>query len=70
MSLLGGSARMNNARKDLVVAWEQTRQRWNDPNSRRLEKQYLQPWDRDARQAARAMTELSVLVQKLRRDCE
>lgn len=69
MSLLGGTARMNHARKQLAVCWEQTARRWNDPNRERLEKEFLQMWDKDARRAARAMTEFSVLVARMRRDC-
>ena len=60
---------MNHARKQLSVCWDQTARRWNDPNRRRLEKEYVHLWDKDARRAARAMTELSVIVAKMRQDC-
>ena len=69
MSLSSGRNMLNGALKDLLVHWDETRRRWNDPMSQALEKLFLQPLEPQVRNAAGAMEEMSQLIAQIRKDC-
>ena len=65
-----GRAKLNEARKDLFVRWNQTKAHWDDPVSREFERTYLDPLEARLRSALGAMNHMAQVMQRLEQDCE
>ena len=65
-----GRAKLNEARKDLFVRWNQTKAHWDDPVSREFERAYLDPLEARLRSALGAMNHMAQVMQRLEQDCE
>jgi hypothetical protein len=70
MSISAGLGTLKQARKSLVLQWETTRSAWTDENSRQFEESVMTPLLARMRQVEQALTQLDVVLQKVRRDCE
>jgi hypothetical protein len=67
--LSGGSAQLNDSLDSLRTAWAETATRWDDPTSRRLYKERLEPLEPISRKALSAIQRLTEVLAKAERDC-
>ncbi len=56
--------------KDLWVRWQETKQYWDDAQSREFESKYMQELVSSVDRAMVVIEELDKAVSKIRRDCE
>ena len=56
--------------KELRVAWEQTRQYWNDAKSREFEKRFLEELMAGVNVAVTNIDALERVISQVRSDCE
>ena len=68
--LSSGSARLRDATDALVAAWQETRQSWNDANSRSLEEDHLRPLGDEVQSAVAAIQHLAEVLARAQRECE
>jgi len=61
---------VNDATRELMVAWERVRERWRDAKAGEFSKAYLSGLGEDASRALRVMDELERLIAKIHADCE
>jgi len=66
----GCASNLHEAVKNLLVAWEQTRNSWRDVKSQQFEQRFLETLPNDAARAVSVMGEIELLIKKVRRDCE
>ena len=70
MSTKGSASNLQEAMKNLAVAWAQVKEEWRDAKSIEFEEKYIENLPRDVSQAIEAMQEVATLLKKVRRDCE
>ncbi|MEI7957873.1 MAG: hypothetical protein WCI40_02095 [Verrucomicrobiota bacterium] len=70
MSTKGSAASLNQAAKDLLLAWQETRAHWHDTKSAEFEQQYLEELPNRITRALGVMEEIDTLLRKVRNDCE
>ena len=70
MSTKGSAASLNQATKDLMAAWHETRAHWHDIKSVEFEQQYLEELPNRVMRALGVMEEIDTLLRKVRNDCE
>jgi hypothetical protein len=70
MSTKGSASNLQEAMKNLSVAWQQVKEEWSDAKSMEFEEKYIESLPRDVSQAIEAMEEVDTLLKKVRRDCE
>ncbi|HEY5792205.1 MAG TPA: hypothetical protein VIS74_02840 [Chthoniobacterales bacterium] len=58
------------AGRDLLLEWEQVRERWSDANRREFEKQFLAELPLEIARVAEVVAEIDVILRKVRNDCE
>ena len=58
------------AMKDLSIAWQHTREHWNDVKSREFDDRYLEVCPQHVARATSAIEELETILKKIRTDCE
>lgn len=64
------SAGLDDAVKQLNLAWQRTRQDWADVKSAQFEETYLEKLPALTSQARVHIEELDLLLRKIRKDCE
>jgi hypothetical protein len=70
MSAAGAGARLQDAEKLLRGYWADVCAHWRDEQARAFEEEIIQPFLGQIRTVERAVAELSVTLQQVRRDCE
>ena len=70
MSVRTAFGQIEHARKSLAELWEATRIAWTDENSRRFERDVMNPLMACTQQMEMALNQLEVVLRKVRRDCE
>jgi hypothetical protein len=68
--LTSGAARLRDQTDVLVAAWGETRDHWNDANSRNIDENHLNPLAEDVSAALTAIRHLSEVLAKAQRECE
>ncbi len=68
--LSSGAARIRDQTDVLIAAWGETREHWNDGNSRNIEEHHLNPVAEDVSVALTAIRHLSEVLAKAQRECE
>ena len=56
--------------KELVTKWQYLKAQWDDPQADAIEKETLEPLEKDVRVAAEAMDTMKQLISSARRDCQ
>ena len=64
-----GAAQLREALEALHRAWGETRQHWNDANSRHLEDNHLRAIDSDLASAFPAIEQLAGVLMQAEREC-
>ena len=70
MSLQSGQAKLTRAMKELNARWGSVRPVWRDEVGRRFEAEHIVPLEQKVRAATGAMSRMSELLHRIRRDCE
>ena len=70
MSTRANAASLTQSAKDLSLAWQRTRESWNDAKSLEFDRHYLEPLPGYIGRALSVMDELDALLRKARTDCE
>jgi len=69
MSVSVGRAKLNNATKDLLVKWEQTKSVWSDSRAQAFEHDFIEPLGPQVRAALSAMERLGAVLASAQREC-
>jgi hypothetical protein len=69
MSIGVGISTLSDARKALRARWDEVRRTWDDAAARRFEQQFIEPIDRDLRQAIDAMGQTQQAAARARQEC-
>jgi hypothetical protein len=64
------SASLESSTRDILVAWERTREQWRDAKAAQFGHQFIEPLPDLAFQARDAMNHLEALLRKIKHDCE
>ena len=70
MNLNANKARLSAATQQLLVEWNQTRERWNDIKCQEFEQKYIDKLRASVGAATEVIEQLEKLVNKIRNDCE
>jgi hypothetical protein len=62
-------ARLEDALRQLEVAWNATREYWHDPVSQRVEDEYLVPLHGQVRSMLDAIGKMSITMRKAEQEC-
>jgi hypothetical protein len=69
MSLPASRAKLKDAHRQLMVAWQRAAETWDDPVSQALLRNHLEPLETTLRSALNAMDMMNEVVERCRRDC-
>jgi hypothetical protein len=69
MSLASSRNRLSAGLKELLARWETARSRWDDPQSREFEDQYLALLEPRLRNTLTAMEKLEAVLARARHEC-
>ena len=64
------SSQLDESFRELMVAWDRTRDSWRDDQARAFEAQYLEKLPGLVNQARAVTDELDALLRKIRNDCD
>lgn len=67
--LTTGAAQLRDALETLQIAWSETRDSWNDANSRNLEEQHLKPLATEVAASYPVILHLSSVLAQAEREC-
>jgi hypothetical protein len=62
-------AQLAKATKNLLLKWDNTTEHWNDPVSRSMEKQYIEPLRDSVRSSIAAMDSIGEVIDKAEQGC-
>jgi len=68
--LTTGAARLNKSVESLQEAWAETREHWNDENSRNFEENYLDPLGPQVKLALDAVNRIGEILNRAERECQ
>lgn len=69
MSLRTSQTNLVDALKQLNTRWARVRERWDDPRSREIQKEFIDPVEAMIRAAVAALDGVADLESSARRDC-
>ncbi len=69
MSVRVSQTQLTDAYKLLRQRWERVRERWDDPNSRALQRDLIDPLEGAVRSAVNALDGVAELITAAARDC-
>lgn len=70
MSVATSANNLHEAVKKLTAAWQQTREQWRDAKALEFAEKYLDHLPNDVARAMAVISEIEVLLKKVRNDCE
>ncbi|MBP7936175.1 MAG: hypothetical protein KA354_16150 [Phycisphaerae bacterium] len=69
MGLYEGGGQLAKAMKELMRHWAETRSSWDDAAAKDFEERYMIPLQMEMRSVVGAMSQISTLIERIRRDC-
>lgn len=69
-NLQAASGRLQDALEQWLIAWEQTRDQWQDENSRHIEEDMLAAVAKDVKGTIPMIGQLTQALQQAKRECE
>lgn len=69
MGVYEGRGSLTKAMKELTNRWQDARGDWRDAVAAEFEDKYIEPLERDLKNALGAMDHVGVLLQKIRHEC-
>ena len=70
MNVAGSASNLNEAYKELLAAWDQTRDRWRDAKAAEFGEKYIESLPVDIAKAISAMGDIDKILKKIRTACE
>ncbi|MBL8814686.1 MAG: hypothetical protein JNL58_01560 [Planctomyces sp.] len=70
VDVLSPAARLEDATKQLLAAWNVTKEHWSDPVSRKVEDEYLIPLQAQIRCLLDATTKLAEVLRTAEHECQ
>lgn len=70
MSVKASKGKLEKSTKNLLVAWDETKESWRDAKAHEFEKHYIADLTDTVIAASRAMGKIDDLLAKLKKDCE
>jgi hypothetical protein len=68
--LFTGAAHMRDATEELLLAWQQTTEHWNDSVSQKFCQQYLEPLGPSMKLSLDSIGQIGQSIQQMQRECE
>ena len=69
MSVATAKVKLTTANRDLRIKWAEATQKWNDPASRAIEKNHLEPFEARLRSAINALDTMQDVLRIMHREC-
>lgn len=69
MSVATAKVKLSAANRDLRIRWAEATQKWNDPASRAIEKNHLEPFEIRIRSAINALDTMQDILRIMHREC-
>lgn len=69
MDLSLGAGKLQRAWKNLMVHWDDTKSRWNDPVGAAFEENYLLPLEEDVNAVRKEMDRLAAVLSQAYHEC-
>ena len=69
MSIPGSRAKLKDAHRQLLVAWQRAQDTWDDPVSQALWRNHLEPLETTLRATLNAMDSMNEVLERVRREC-
>ncbi|MDB6132714.1 MAG: hypothetical protein JWM59_957 [Verrucomicrobiales bacterium] len=66
----GTSSNLETATRDMMAAWARTQDQWRDQKSRQFEESHLAPLPGLLAQSREALSNLEIILRKIKHDCE
>ena len=70
MNVAGSASNLNEAYKELLAAWDQTRDHWRDAKAAEFGDKYIESLPVDIAKAITAMGDIDKILKKIRTACE
>ncbi len=70
MNIHGNATRLAALTRELLAHWDQTKDHWRDAKSAEFEARFIEELKQKVGAAVTATEKLSVMVQKIRSDCD
>ena len=69
MSVSGSRAKLKDAHRQLLVAWQRSQETWDDPVSHALWRKQIEPLETTLRSVLNAMDSINEVLERVRREC-
>ncbi len=69
MSVSGSRAKLKDAHRQLLVAWQRSQETWDDPVSQSLWRKQIEPLETTLRSVLNAMDSINEVLERVRREC-
>ena len=69
MSVATAKVKLKTAVRDLRIRWSEATMKWNDPASRAIEKNHIEPFEHRVRSTLNALDTMQDTLLKMQRDC-
>lgn len=69
MSIQASRAKLKDAHRQLLIAWQRAQDSWDDPVSQALWRKYLEPLEVTIRATSGAMDSMNEVLEHVKRDC-
>ena len=70
MNVAGSASNLNEAYKELLAAWDHTRDHWRDAKAAEFGEKYIESLPVDIAKAISAMGDIDKILKKIRTACE
>jgi len=70
MNLSGNKGRLTGLTRELMFAWDDTKNHWRDAKSEEFERKYVQELSAHVNRATLVLEQLEELLKRVRSDCE
>ncbi|MFO0963157.1 MAG: hypothetical protein U0625_09665 [Phycisphaerales bacterium] len=69
MSIAGSRAKLKDAHRQLMVAWQRANETWDDPVAQALWRNHFEPLETVMRSTLNAMDGMNETLERIRREC-
>jgi hypothetical protein len=69
VSVSGSRAKLKDAHRQLLVAWQRSQETWDDPVSQAMWRKQIEPLETTLRSVLNAMDSINEVLERVRREC-
>ena len=70
MGLADASAKIKEANKQLMIQWDHLKASWQDQNAKAFETTVIETLGRETEKSHKAMKQMALIIQHMKRDCQ